>query len=51
MANVLDAEKQPQILALGSRLGGSLRRIEEGTEIRRETASRYLKKAGIFLGR
>ena len=46
MANVLDAEKQQQILALG-RLGWSLRRIEEETGIRRETVSGYLKKAGI----
>ncbi len=46
MANVLDAEKQQQILALG-RLGWTLRRIEQETGIRRETASRYLKQAGI----
>ena len=46
MANVLDAEKQQQILALG-RLGWTLRRIEQATGIRRETASRYLKQAGI----
>ena len=46
MANVLDSEKQQQILALG-RLGWTLRRIEEATGVRRETASRYLKLAGI----
>jgi transposase len=46
MANVLDVEKQQQILALG-RLGWTLRRIEQETGVRRETASRYLKKAGI----
>ena len=46
MANVLDREKQQQILALG-RLGWTLRRIEEETGVRRETASRYLKRAGI----
>jgi len=46
MANVLDVEKQQQILALG-RLGWTLRRIEQETGIRRETASRYLKQAGI----
>jgi len=46
MANVLSNEKQQQILALG-RLGWSLRRIEEETGIRRETASNYLKNAGI----
>ena len=46
MANVLDAEKRQQILALG-KLGGTLRRIEQETGIRRETVSRYLKQAGI----
>jgi len=46
MANVLKNEKQEQIRALG-RLGWSLRRIEEETGIRRETASRYLRAAGI----
>jgi transposase len=46
MANVLDEEKQQQILALG-RLGWTLRRIEQETGVRRETASRYLKQAGI----
>jgi transposase len=46
MANVLDAEKQQQILALG-RLGWTLRRIEQETGVRRETASRYLKQAGV----
>src|SRR5207247_2360437 len=35
-----------QVLALG-RLGWSLRRIEEATEVRRETASGYLKAAGV----
>ena len=40
-----DEEKQ-QVLALG-RLGWPLRRIEEATGIRRETASNYLKAAGI----
>lgn len=46
MANVLSKEKREQGLALG-RLGWSLRRIEEATGIRRETASRYLKAAGV----
>ncbi len=46
MGNVLSDTKQQQILALG-RLGWSLRRIETETGIRRETASRYLKDAGI----
>jgi hypothetical protein len=46
MANVLNEEKKQQILALG-RLGWSLRRIQQATRIRRETASAYLKAAGI----
>lgn len=46
MANVLSEEKRQQVLALG-RLGWSLRRIEETTGIRRETASVYLRAAGI----
>ena len=46
MSNVLKEEKRQQVLALG-RLGWSLRRIEEATGVRRETASRYLKAAGL----
>jgi transposase len=46
MSNVLDQHRQEQIVALG-RLGWSLRRIEETTGVRRETASEYLKAAGI----
>jgi len=46
MSNVLSDEKQQQVLAFG-RLGWSLRRIEEAVGIRRETASGYLKRAGI----
>jgi len=46
MANVLKPEKQEQVRALG-RLGWSLRRIQEATRVRRETASRYLREAGI----
>jgi transposase len=46
MANVLEEEKQKQVIALG-RLGWSLRRIEEATSVRRETASAYLKAAGV----
>jgi transposase len=46
MANVLSNTKKQEILALG-RLGWSLRRVEEATGVRRETASRYLKAAGI----
>ena len=39
-------DKKQSVLALG-RLGWSLRRIEESTGVRRETASAYLKAAGI----
>jgi transposase len=46
MSNVLNEEKQQQVIALG-RLGWSLRRIEQRTGVRRETASAYLKAAGI----
>jgi transposase len=46
MANVLGKEKREQIVALG-RLGWSLRRIEMETGVRRETASAYLRAAGI----
>lgn len=46
MANVLSEAKQQQVLALG-RLGWSLRRIQQATAVRRETASGYLKAAGI----
>src|ERR1700687_130551 len=46
MANVLNEEKKQQVLALG-RLGWSLRRIQQATHVRRETASAYLKAAEI----
>lgn len=46
MSNVLSDTKQQQVLALG-RLGWTLRRIEQATQVRRETASAYLKAAGI----
>ena len=46
MGNVLDDDKKQSVVALG-RLGWSLRRIEESTGVRRETASAYLKAAGI----
>jgi hypothetical protein len=46
MGNVLSDEKKQQVLALG-RLGWSLRRIEEATGVRRETAGLYLRAAGI----
>jgi len=45
MSNVLGDTKQQQVLALRG-LGWSLR-IEEATTVRRETASAYLKAAGI----
>jgi len=48
MSNVLSEEKRQQVLALG-RLGWSLRRIEQETGVRRETASAYLKAAGIAI--
>src|SRR5215469_3456646 len=46
MSNVLSDEKKQQVIALG-KLGWSLRRIEEATGVRRETASAYLKTAGV----
>jgi hypothetical protein len=46
MANVLNDEKRQQVEALGW-LGWSLRRIQRETAVRRETASAYLKAAGI----
>src|SRR5215208_6548185 len=50
MGNVLDPSKQQQVLALG-RLGWPLRRIEQETGIRRETAGAYLRAAGIAVRR
>ena len=46
MGNVLSKGKRQQVIALGQ-LGWTLRRIEEETGVRRETASAYLKGAGI----
>jgi transposase len=46
MTNVLSDEKRQQVIALG-RLGWTLRRIEQSTGVRRETAGAYLKAAGI----
>jgi transposase len=46
VSNVLSEEKRQQVIALG-RLGWPLRRIQEETGIRRETAATYLKAAGI----
>lgn len=46
MSNVLSEEKRQQVVALG-RLGWPLRRIEEATGVRRETAGGYLRAAGL----
>src|SRR5260370_42408757 len=46
MSNVLSEEKKQQVIALG-KLGWPLRRIEQATGVRRETAGAYLKAAGI----
>lgn len=48
MSNVLSDQKRQQVIALG-RLGWPLRRIENETGVRRETASGYLKAAGIAI--
>ena len=48
--NVLSEEKKQQVIALG-RLGWSLRRIQQATQIRRETAGAYLRAAGIAVRR
>ena len=50
MANVLSNQRRQEIEALG-RLGWSLRKIEEATGVRRETASKYLKSSGILVRR
>jgi hypothetical protein len=46
MSNALSEAKKQQVIALG-RLGWPLRRIEQATGVRRETAGAYLKAAGI----
>src|SRR5271168_5394723 len=46
MSDALPISKRQQVIALG-RLGWPLRRIEQETGVRRETASAYLKAAGI----
>ena len=46
MSNGLSEAKKQQVIALG-RLGWPLRRIEQATGVRRETAGAYLKAAGI----
>jgi transposase len=48
MANILSDAKKQQVIALG-RLGWTLRRIEAATGVRRETASTYLKAAGVVV--
>jgi|ERR1700676_2598484 hypothetical protein len=48
MSNVLSTEKQQQVIALG-KLGWSVRRIEQATGVRRETASAYLRAAGVVV--
>ena len=46
MTNILSDGKRQDVLALG-RLGWTLRRIEQATGVRRETAGAYLKAAGL----
>jgi len=46
VSNVLNEEKRQQVIALG-RLGWPLRRIQQETGVRRETAGAYLKAAGV----
>jgi len=48
VSNVLSEEKKNQVIALGQ-LGWSLRRIQQTTRIRRETAAAYLRAAGIAI--
>jgi hypothetical protein len=45
MSNVLSKEQKQEVIALG-RLEWTLRRIEQATGVRRETAGAYLKAAG-----
>ncbi len=46
MTNILSDAKKQQVIALGQ-LGWTLRRIEQATGVRRETAGAYLKAAGL----
>jgi transposase len=46
VSNVLSEDKRKQVIALGQ-LGWTLRRIQQETGVRRETAGGYLKAAGI----
>lgn len=48
VSNVLSETKKQQVIALG-RLGWPLRRIQEETGVRRETAGAYLKAAGVAI--
>src|SRR5215471_7959216 len=48
MSNALSEEKKQQVIALG-KLGWSLRRIEQATGVRRETAGVYLRAAGVVV--
>jgi hypothetical protein len=48
VSNVLNDEKKQQVIALG-RLGWPRRRIQPSIGVRRETASGYLREAGIAL--
>jgi hypothetical protein len=48
MGNVLSKQKREQVIALG-RLGWPLRRIEQATGVRRETAGDYLRSAGVLV--
>jgi hypothetical protein len=48
MESIVCVPQQQQVIALG-KLGWSLRRIEEATGVRRETASAYLKTAGAVV--
>ncbi len=48
MGNVLSRAKREQVIALG-RLGWPLRRIEQATGVRRETAGDYLRQSGIAI--
>src|SRR2546427_6425541 len=48
MSNVLSEEKKQQVTAMG-KPGWPCRRIEQSTGVRRETASAYLKSAGVVV--
>src|SRR5215467_11643413 len=48
MSNALSEERKQQVIALG-KLGWPLRRIEQASGVRRETAGAFLKAAGIVV--